>query len=73
MLAFFANVSPHGKGGTNLRTVESYQGNTAYDKQIADWKKWEDDIRRQLEAIEKDFLEELALRRPNQSSEADRR
>ena len=64
MLAFFANVSPHGKGGTNLRTVESYQGNTAYDKQIADWKKREDDIRRQLEAIEKDFLEELALRRP---------
>ena len=64
MLAFFANVSPHGKGGTNLRTVESYKGNEAYDNQLAAWKKREEDIRKKLETIEKDFLEELTLRQP---------
>ena len=64
LLSFFANVSNHGKGKTNLVKVESFSGNGAYDKQFEQWSKRDGDLRRQLDKIEKDFLEELELRQP---------
>ncbi|MFP6900747.1 MAG: DUF1549 domain-containing protein, partial [Opitutales bacterium] len=64
LLSFFANVSNHGKGKTNLVKVESFSGNGQFQGQYDQWKKREDDLRKQLEKIENDFLEELALRQP---------
>ena len=64
MLAFFANVSNHGKGKANLVKVESFSGNGQFQKQFDQWKKREDDLRKQLDKIEKDFLDELTLRQP---------
>ncbi|MGE4550952.1 MAG: PSD1 and planctomycete cytochrome C domain-containing protein, partial [Opitutales bacterium] len=64
LLSFFANVSNHGKGKTNLVKVESFTGNGQFQGQYDQWKKREVDLRKQMEKIEKDFLEELALRQP---------
>ncbi len=64
LLSFFANVSNHGKGGTNLVKVESFSGNGQFQGQYDQWKKREDDLRKQLEKIEKKFLDELAKRQP---------
>ena len=34
MLSFFANVSPHGKGNTNLVKVQATKGNSQFAKQL---------------------------------------
>jgi mono/diheme cytochrome c family protein len=65
LLSFFANVSNHGKGGTNLVKVENFSGNGQFQEQYDQWKKREDGLRKQLDKIEEDFLEELALRQPD--------
>ena len=37
MLSFFANVSPHGKGNTNLVKVQATKGNLQFAKQFEKW------------------------------------
>ena len=37
MLSFFANVSPHGKGNTNLIKVQSTEGNLQFTNQFEKW------------------------------------
>ena len=41
MLSFFANVSPHGKGNTNLVKVKATKGNLQFTKQFEKWSRRE--------------------------------
>ena len=56
MLSFFANVSPHGKGGTNLVKVQGSKGNTQFASQFEKWSRREKDLRRQIDDFEGKFL-----------------
>ena len=56
MLSFFANVSPHGKGGTNLTKVQGSKGNIQFTGQFEKWLRREKDLRRQIGDFEGKFL-----------------
>ncbi|MFP6894877.1 MAG: DUF1549 domain-containing protein, partial [Opitutales bacterium] len=56
MLSFFANVSPHGKGNTNLVKVQGAKGNSQFDNQYEKWSRRERDLRRQIDGFEEKFL-----------------
>ncbi len=56
MLSFFANVSPHGKGNTNLVKVQATKGNLQFSKQFEKWSLREKDLHRQIDDFESKFL-----------------
>ena len=56
MLSFFANVSPHGKGGTNLVKVQGAKGNSQFSNQFEKWSRREKDLQRQIDSFESKFL-----------------
>ena len=56
MLSFFANVSPHGKGNTNLVKVQATKGNLQFAKQFEKWSRREKDLQRQIDDFETKFL-----------------
>ena len=71
MLSFFANVSPHGKGGTNLVKVQGAKGNSQFDNQYEKWSRREKDLQRQIDGFEEKFLvklnEDLLLEKPSKT------
>jgi mono/diheme cytochrome c family protein len=69
MLSFFANVSPHGKGGANLVKVQGTKGNSQFSNQFEKWSRREKDLNRQIDGFEEKFLvklnEDLLLEKPS--------
>lgn len=56
MLSFFANVSPHGKGKTNLVKVQEAKGNAQFSNEFEKWSRREKDLQRQIDGFESKFL-----------------
>ena len=69
MLSFFANISPHGKGKTNLVKVQGSKGNSQFSNQFEKWSRREKDLQRQIDDFESKFLgklnEDLLLEKPS--------
>jgi hypothetical protein len=59
MLSFFANVSPHGKGGANLVKVQGSKGHSQFSNQFEKWSRREKDLQRQINSFEEKFLVKL--------------
>ena len=56
MLAFFANITPHGKGDSNLIEVKDSIGNITYQKEIEKWTRRKNDLQRNIVDFENKFL-----------------
>ena len=56
MLAFFANITPHGKGESNLIEVKDSIGNITYQKEIEKWTRRKNDLQRNIVDFENKFL-----------------
>lgn len=64
MLAFFADVSPHGGGGANHVPISTAADRAAFEKMVAAKKAREKDLADQILAIESDFLARLKKAHP---------
>jgi hypothetical protein len=56
MLAFFANITPHGKGDSNLIEVKDSIGNITYQKEIENWTGRKNELQRNITDFENTFL-----------------
>ena len=56
MLAFFANITPHGKGDSNLIEVKDSIGNITYQKEIEKWTGRKNELQRNIVDFENTFL-----------------
>ena len=56
MLAFFANITPHGKGDSNLVEVKDSIGNITYQKEIGNWTGRKNELQRNIVDFENTFL-----------------
>jgi hypothetical protein len=56
MLAFFANITPHGKGDSNLIEVKDSIGNITYQKEIENWTGRKNELQRNIIDFENTFL-----------------
>ena len=56
MLAFFANITPHGKGDSNLIEVRDSIGNITYHKEIEKWTGRKNELQRNIVDFENTFL-----------------
>lgn len=56
MLAFFANITPHGRGDSNLIEVKDSIGNVTYQKEIEKWTGRKNDLQRNIVDFENKFL-----------------
>lgn len=63
-LAFFHDISPHGKGNTNLVEIKQADDVAEFQKRLAQKKRTEDDHRRNIAHIEKKFRDLMAKEHP---------
>jgi hypothetical protein len=56
MLSFFANITPHGRGDSNLIEVKDSSGNITYQKEIERWTERKNDLQRRIVDFEEKFL-----------------
>ena len=56
MLSFFANITPHGKGDSNLVEVKDQVGNKTYESDIQKWELRRQTLRSLMTGFEEKFL-----------------
>ena len=56
MLAFFANITPHGRGDSNLIEVKDSIGNITYQKETEKWTGRKNELQRNIVDFENTFL-----------------
>ncbi len=64
LLAFFSDISPHGKGNRNHLPISDPVDKAAFDRAIADKQKHEANLKAKIVPIEAEFIAELAKRKP---------
>ncbi|MDP6447089.1 MAG: PSD1 and planctomycete cytochrome C domain-containing protein, partial [Pirellulaceae bacterium] len=64
MLSFFADISPHGKGGANHVQISAADDQASFDKKVAEKERRESMMTAQLAEIEREFIERLQKARP---------
>ena len=65
LLAFFSDISPHGKGKTNHISVARVSEQSAYDKQVTAKQKRESDLQSHIKALEDKFFAAIAEQDPD--------
>ena len=64
ILAFFHDISPHGKGGTNLIEVPAVENQAAFDEKVKKKAELEDSLRRTIGELDQRFQEKLKAKYP---------
>ena len=64
ILAFFHDISPHGKGGTNLVDVPAAENQEIFDKKVRDKANLENSLRKTIADLDQRFQEKLKEKYP---------